>query len=42
MARLAADLKSGAWATRNADLLCRDALDLGYRLLVAESGGHAT
>ena len=34
--RLRADLESGAWAERNADLLERDALDLGYRLVVAE------
>jgi len=31
--RLASDLESGAWRTRNADLLTRDALDIGYRLL---------
>jgi hypothetical protein len=40
MARLAADLQSGAWAIRNADLLSGDALDLGYRLLVAEVGAR--
>jgi hypothetical protein len=34
LARLRADLDSGAWARRHADLLSRDALDLGYRLLV--------
>jgi SAM-dependent methyltransferase len=33
--RLQADLESGAWAERHADLLEREALDLGYRLLVA-------
>ena len=33
---LRADLESGAWAERNADLLDLDALDLGYRVLVAE------
>ena len=33
--RLRADLASGAWARRHADLLERDELDLGYRLLVA-------
>jgi SAM-dependent methyltransferase len=32
--RLRADLASGAWAERHADLLARDELDLGYRLLV--------
>jgi SAM-dependent methyltransferase len=35
LARLCADLDSGAWARRHADLLERDELDLGYRLLVA-------
>jgi SAM-dependent methyltransferase len=38
LARLRADLDSGAWARRHADLLERDALDLGYRLLVAPGG----
>jgi SAM-dependent methyltransferase len=33
--RLRADLESGAWAERHAELLEREALDLGYRLLVA-------
>jgi SAM-dependent methyltransferase len=33
MARLAADLQSGAWRARNADVVARDALDLGYRLV---------
>lgn len=32
--RLAADLDSGAWAEANADLLDRDELDCGYRLVV--------
>lgn len=36
LARLAADLDSGAWARRNAGLLQLEELDLGYRLLVAE------
>jgi SAM-dependent methyltransferase len=36
VAALAADLESGAWAERHAGLLDRDALDLGYRVLVAE------
>ena len=35
LARLQADLESGAWAERHADLLEREELDLGYRLLVA-------
>ena len=34
VARLAADLESGAWERRHADLLGLDELDLGYRLLV--------
>lgn len=33
--QLAADLASGAWQDRYGDLLDRDALDLGYRLVVA-------
>jgi SAM-dependent methyltransferase len=36
VARLEADLDSGAWERRNADVLERDALDLGYRVVVAE------
>ncbi len=35
LARLAADLESGAWQDRHADLLDRDELDVGYRLIVA-------
>ncbi|WP_310474967.1 class I SAM-dependent methyltransferase [Sandarakinorhabdus sp.] len=35
VARLADDLASGAWERRHADLLQRDALDVGYRLIVA-------
>jgi hypothetical protein len=35
MARLAADLASGAWAARNVELLQREALDLAYRLIVS-------
>ena len=35
--RLAADLDTGRWAARYADLLQRDSLDLGYRLVVAGS-----
>lgn len=35
LARLAADLASGRWQRRNADLLARDELDAGYRLVVA-------
>ena len=36
VAALGADLESGAWAERNAGILERDELDLGYRVLVAE------
>ena len=39
MARLRADLESGAWARRNADILERESIDLGYRLVIAEYGG---
>jgi SAM-dependent methyltransferase len=35
VAALAADLESGAWAERHADLLALDEVDAGYRLLVA-------
>jgi SAM-dependent methyltransferase len=34
--RLAADLASGAWAERHADLLALDEIDLGYRLVIAD------
>jgi SAM-dependent methyltransferase len=34
LARLRADIDSGAWARRHADLLQVDELDLGYRLLI--------
>ncbi|HEX2103156.1 MAG TPA: methyltransferase domain-containing protein [Solirubrobacteraceae bacterium] len=33
---LRADLESGAWARRNADILEREELDLGFRVVVAE------
>ena len=36
IAALRADLESGEWERRNAGLLERDELDLGYRLIVAE------
>jgi len=36
VASLRADLESGAWARRNAELLALDELDFGYRVLVAE------
>jgi SAM-dependent methyltransferase len=32
---LRADLESGAWERRHAELLARDELDLGYRILIA-------
>jgi SAM-dependent methyltransferase len=35
VAALAADLESGAWQERHGDLLRRDSLDLGYRLVVS-------
>ncbi len=35
LAALAADLESGAWAERHADLNTRTAMDLGYRLLMS-------
>ena len=35
LARLAEDLRRGAWAERHRDLLGRDELDIGYRLLVS-------
>ena len=36
VARLRADLDSGAWERRYADVLGRDELDLGFRVVVAE------
>jgi hypothetical protein len=36
LSRLRADLDSGAWDRRQQDLLDKEQLDLGYRLLVAE------
>ncbi|MEU6915794.1 class I SAM-dependent methyltransferase [Streptomyces olindensis] len=36
LARLSDDLSSGRWHHRHADLLDREALDVGYRLLVAD------
>ena len=38
LVRLRADLDSGAWARRHTDLLQRDELDLGYRLLAGPGG----
>lgn len=34
--QLRADLESGEWARRNADILEREAMDYGYRLVIAE------
>jgi len=39
--RLRSDLASGAWHARHGSLLAEDALDIGYRLVVAELGGLA-
>ncbi|MGI5195603.1 hypothetical protein ACQEVY_18450 [Streptomyces sp. CA-288835] len=36
LARLSDDLSSGRWHQRHADLLDREALDVGYRLLVSD------
>ena len=38
LARLADDIRTGAWAERHADLLELDELDLGYRLMVSGEG----
>ncbi|OAI40759.1 MerR family transcriptional regulator [bacterium SCGC AG-212-C10] len=35
MARLEADLASGYWAERNAEILALDEIDLGYRLVIS-------
>ena len=35
MARLAEDLRSGAWAARYGDVRALESLDAGYRLVVA-------
>jgi len=41
MARLADDLASGKWATRHAELLKRDEMDFGYRLIISDKlSGH--
>jgi SAM-dependent methyltransferase len=36
MERLRADLESGEWTRRNAGILDREEMDLGYRLLIAD------
>jgi SAM-dependent methyltransferase len=38
LARLRADLDSGAWRARNRELLSLEALDLGYALVIADLG----
>jgi SAM-dependent methyltransferase len=38
-ARLDADLRSGRWADRNAELLHRDEADFGFRLVIGEYAG---
>jgi len=42
LGRLRADLEDGTWARRNAHLLDRPELDLGYRLLIAAGSGSHT
>ncbi|MFE8947870.1 hypothetical protein [Streptomyces sp. NPDC007856] len=42
IARLRADLASGAWHRRHADLLNQDSMDYGYRLLIAGDSGSGT
>ena len=37
VAALAADLQTGAWADRYAELLVADELDLGYRIVIADA-----
>lgn len=39
--RLRGDLASGAWHARHGQLLTTDALDIGYRLVVADLSGRA-
>ena len=36
LARLRADLADGTWERRHGHLRARDAIDLGYRVLIAE------
>jgi hypothetical protein len=38
LARLAADLRTGRWQRRHAELLEKQQLDAGYRLLVSDCG----
>lgn len=39
--RLRADLESGEWARRNADILERETMDFGYRLVIADYASRA-
>ncbi|OKI12855.1 class I SAM-dependent methyltransferase [Streptomyces sp. CB03911] len=39
VARLRADLESGAWARRHTDLLHQESVDYGFRLLIADNDG---
>jgi len=41
LARLRADLASGAWHARHGRLLAADTLDVGYRLVIADFPNHA-
>jgi hypothetical protein len=36
LARLAADLSDGTWQRAHAALMERDAMDVGYRLIIAD------
>ncbi len=36
LGRLAEDLRTGRWQKDHADVLERDSLDVGYRLVIAE------
>jgi hypothetical protein len=36
LTRLRSDLESGVWHERHADLLARDEIDLGYRLVITD------
>jgi SAM-dependent methyltransferase len=40
LARLAEDLRTGAWQRRHAELLALEELDVGYRLVVSAPGGR--
>lgn len=42
LAHLAADLRSGHWSQRHADLLDMEHLDVGYRLIVSDPDDRST